>query len=257
MNEHIDILLLLDYAQGKISNDAQSDSITDHLCECEFCRQILKSHYYLIRNHEVLLEKFFPEVEAVVSEEIVNEITRQPEFQLSIAGVINSISDKIQTLKKQGEVVGKEIRTEVLRFLNEIKSFSNLEELMVPLKVESISLLGAADSGKFKDQNLKYLTHNIKLSFLPFKNFRIEDFKYEFTGKFFYVTYNNENFKDLKDRKVSLTTNIGAPFIFATTFKEAHTSVSARFKIGFEEILSGDESTSDNENNYEFFLSIE
>jgi hypothetical protein len=257
MNEHIDILLLLDYAQGKIPDDSQRDPITDHLCYCEYCRQILKSHYYLIRNHDILLEKFFPEPISVFSDEKTAEPARQTEFQLSVSRFIQSISDKIQVLKRQGGFTGQEIKAEILWFLDEIKSFSNLEESLVPLKVENITLLGAGEIEKLKDQKLMYLSGNIKLRILPLQHFEIKDFTYRFTGRFFYISYEKDNFNELKDRKVNLTTDIGAPFIFTTTFKETHKSVSARFKIEFEDRLPVEDSTENKESYHEFFLSIE
>jgi hypothetical protein len=257
MNEHIDILLLLDYAQGKISDGPQRDPITDHLCDCESCRQILKSHYYLIHNHDVLLEKFFPQVEPVVNYETTAEASKEADFQLSVTRIIQSISDKIQALKEQGSFISQEIKIEVSRFMDEISSSSNIEVSLVPLKVENISLLGAEEAEKPKDQKLKYLSHNIKLIFLPLQHFRIEDFAYRFTGKFFYISYEKENFRELKDRKANLTTGIGAPFIFTTSFKETHRSVSARFKIEFEDLLPLEDSTTSKEIYHEFFLSIE
>jgi hypothetical protein len=257
MNEHIDILLLLDYAQGKISDESQRDPITDHLCECESCRQILKSHYYLIQNHEVLLEKFFPQVESVVNYETAAEETKEADFQLSVSRIIQSISDKIQAFKKRGDIFGQEIMAEVSKFLDEVKSFSNIEVSLVPLKVENIALLGAEKTGKSKDPKLKYLSRNIKLIFLPDQHFRIEDFAYRFTGKFFYISYEKEDFNELKDRKVSLTTDIGAPFIFTSSFTVTHKSVSARFKLEFEDILPVDEPLVNTDNYREFFLSIE
>jgi hypothetical protein len=257
MNEHIDILLLLDYAQGKISDDSQRDPITDHLCECEYCRQILKSHYYLIQNHEVLLEKIFPEVDSLVQNNTTAQTIRQAELQLSVTRFIQSVSDKIQTLKNKGSYIGQEIKDEVLRFMIEIRSFSNLEESLVPLKVENISLLGADETGKIKDQELRYLSHDIKLSFLPHDHFTIEDFVYRFTGKFFYISYEKENFKELKDRNINLTTDLAAPFVFTSTFKEAYKSVSARFKLEFEDILPVDEQKANKESYHEFLLSIE
>lgn len=243
MKEHIDILLLLDYAQDKISDETQHDHVTDHLCECEFCRQILKSHYYLIQNHEILIEKFFP--------------VRQTGFQFSPARLIQSISDKIQALKEHGDFISQEIKAEVLLLLDEIKSIPNLEESLVPLKVEKITLLGVEENKKTKGEELKYLSNNIKLRFLPFQPFQIEDFAYRFTGKFFYVSYNKKNFKVLKDRKVNLITGIGSPFVFTSTFKESHNSVNARFKIEFEEILPVEDSTASKENYHEFFLNID
>jgi hypothetical protein len=161
MNEHIDILLLLDYAQGKIQDDSERDLITDHLCDCEYCREILKSHYYLIRNHNILLEKFFPGPVLVVSDIKTPETAGQFDYQLSITCIIQSISDKILAIKKQGVSIGQEIKVEVLRALDEIKSLSNLEELLVPLKVENIALLGAEDTVKHKDQKLNYLSRKI------------------------------------------------------------------------------------------------
>jgi hypothetical protein len=246
MNEHIDILLLLDYAQGKISDDSLREPITDHLCECENCRQILKSHYYLIQNHEVLLEKFFPEVDYKAQYVTTAQTNSQTEFLLSVTSFTKSVSDKIKELQKQGSFIGQEIKGEVLRFMDEIRSFSYLEESLVPLKVENISLLGADEVRKSKDQELRYLSHDIKLSFLPFEHFTIEDFSYRFTGKFFYISY-----------EVSLTTDIGPPFIFTTTFKEAHKSVSARFKLEFEDISPVNDIKAKEESYRDFFLSIE
>ena len=257
MEEHIDILLLLDYAQGKISDDTRRDTITDHLCECDFCRQILMAHYYLIHNHDILLEKFFPEPDPKVQYEPITENAIQMGLQRSASSFLQSVSDKIQTLKKQGSFIGQEIRTELSRFLDEIKSFSNLEELLVPLKVESITLLGVEEKEKLTDHKMKYLSGNIKLSLLPLHHFKTEDFTYRFTGKFFYIKYERENFEELKDRKVNLTTDIGFPYIFTTTFKETHKSVSARFKIEFDETLTVEDSIEKKESYHEFFLSID
>jgi hypothetical protein len=256
MKGHINILVLLDYAQGKISDETQHDHITDHLCECEFCQQILKSHYYLIHNHDILLEKFFPKLDPVAQKKTI-ETAKQKEFPFSPASLIQTISDKITTLRKQGAYISREIKIEISKFLDEIKSLPDLEELLVPLKVENITLLGEKETDKLKEQQLKYLSRNIKLYFLPFLHFKIEDFAYSFAGKFFYVIYEKENFKELKDRKINLITDIGSPFIFTATFKETHNSVSARFKLEFEEILPFEDSVLSKENDHEFLLRIE
>ncbi len=257
MEEHIDILLLLDYAQGKILNDDQRDPITDHLCECGFCRQILKSHYYLIHNHEILLEKFFPEPDPLIAEVSIPETSMQTGLQLSVSQFLQSIHERIQSLKNQGTIIGQEIRVEVIAFLDEIRSISGINSSLVPLKVENIALLGIENTEKDKDQKFKYLSHNIKLNFLSLQDFKAGDFEYRFTGKYFYINYNLQNFYELNDRKVHLITDIGSPFIFTGTFKETFKSSAARIKIEFDEILPFDASPANEEAYYDFFLTID
>ena len=246
MIKHVDILLLLDYAQGKVADEVQYEMITDHLCDCEHCQRILKSHYYLIANQNTLLEELFPD--PILARQAIEE----PSLD-----IIQSISNKVKVIKKRGGILSQDIKLEISRILEDIRSLPKLEQALIPVKVENISLLGAEDSKGPKEQGMRFLSGNIRLHFLPAKGLKIEDFEYQFTGKFFYVVCKKENYAELKDRTVNLTTDIGSPFIFNTCFNEAHGSVIARFEVKFDEILKAEMSESDKEDYHDFFLGIE
>jgi hypothetical protein len=179
------------------------------------------------------------------------------DIQLSPANLFRSLSRRIQLVKKLGNLVGQEIKEEVLRILNEFTSWPDLEKLLIPLRVDTVSLLGAEDSEKIKDQEQKYLTESIKLSFIPFESYKMEDFEFQYTGKFIYIVYAKEDFRLLKDRKVNLMTNIGSPFIFTAIFKETHNTVTARIKIEFDEEPDDLEVSGFKSGDLEFLLSID
>lgn len=256
MKKHIELLLLLDYAQGRISDEDELDQITDHLCECEFCQQVLKSHYYLIHNHEIFLKRFSFETDSELQVKTFKTV-KQKGFQISPTLIIQTISDKIRALRERGIWISQEIKEEISGLMEEIRLQPHIKELTVPIKVEHVRLLDASETKKPKGQELRYLSHNIRLLLLPVQGFRMEDFNFQFTGKFLYVIYEADNYKELIDRKITLSTDIGFPYIFNADFKEAHKNVIAKFRIEFEEPLISDTSIAGKEVDHDFFINIE
>ncbi len=253
MSNHIDILTLLDYARGKITDDAVFDQIADHLGSCNHCLKILHSHDHLIKNHEEVMEMLFPP--APMAEE-PEKIPVKPNAGggVSITPVSGFFNKQIHDLLDQAVIMGGEMRDRVLEVIEELKFLTTLQERLIP--VASINFLGM-DDRKVNPEKLHLINADqVRLHLASNMQWNLEDFVMEFTGVCFYLIYDKEDYQSLVGQKITMATN-EIPYLLFATFEGAGSSAIAKFEIAIEKMNDpGDEDHLKEEKNLDLYVFI-
>ena len=242
MNNHVDILTLLDYARGEITSDEVNDQISDHLGECNQCLQILKSHDYLVRRHDFVLERLFsadnpiPFAAAFIGK-------KKEAVNLSMAGQVNAVILGIRELINKASFRGDEIREKIFRILDGIMLLPELQEklLLVPASNDFLGIdfpvTGDGDGTFENEQRLHLAGGHVRMNFLDSGIWKLEDFIFEFAGNCFYIHYEKEDFDRLESKGIALVLD-EFPFILHSVFEKTGDLVSAKFNIQITQIDS-------------------
>jgi len=212
MKNHPDILELLDYAQDLIDDKESIDNINNHLLNCVFCRKVLRSHFYFIAHKNEILDKFFPGIIAETESETLEEMP--PVF--SPAVLFDKVANKMIEYGKRIEDSSSGLISEIIQLLEELHampdSLSRNMQIIGQTYGESDTNLPDACLTIFEKSEIP-----IRLS-LP-REFQINDFIVELRYNSLDVIYDNDNFNELLNSRVTLFTMIWSPYVFETTFK--------------------------------------
>ncbi len=229
MKRHIEILTLLDYAMDKIADEKMHDQVTNHLVECDFCRQVLNSHFHLLQNAEEVIEEFFPE----------REYVHQPAEATVVESVTlaeSLVKSTVNRLRKIGESTVKlsnELKNEVNYLLDYLKGLAFDEEKLIPV----IAFLSEDETpdGQVKQPEFEY--PEVLVRVFATDEIKKEDIIYEYQGNRFYVIYNNKEAGKIKNKKLKLVTNLGSPFVFESKFDSSTDKeyAEAKFELIFNE----------------------
>jgi hypothetical protein len=229
MKPHIEILTLLDYAMDKIADEKMHNQVTNHLVECDFCRQILNSHFHLLQNAEEIIEEFFPE----------REYLPQPDENAAVDTVmfadslVKSTLERLRKIGASAQRLSSDIKNEVNYLLDYLKGLAFDDEKLVPV----IAFLSEDESPGGRDKQTEYEHTEVLVRVFASDEIKKEDIIYEYQGNRFYVIYNNKEADKIKNKKLKLVTNLGSPFVFESKFEVSSDkkNVDAKFELKFND----------------------
>lgn len=223
MKNHIEILTLLDYAMDKVTNE-KHNQITEHLVECNLCRQILYSHLDLLQNSEEIIEEIFPE-RKYISQDV--HVTAAVEPAFAAESLIKSTVKRLRMLGESTVQLTIDIKNEANYLLDYLKSLAFDDEKVVPV----IAFLSEDETpdGQVKQPEFEY--PEVLVRVFATDEFRKEDIIYEYQRNSFYVIYNNKEAGNIKNKKLKLVTNLGSPFVFESNFDVSSDKKNAEAKF--------------------------